>query len=176
MVSRRRRGEAALARRADHNAGGRQCLLVSYIPLGFSSEPRPVLRQNCNAKDHARAHNSQNTSRPHIACLLPPDNDACRSATMLCGALRRICGPAVEAEAHKGLQRGPPQQRQRGPPRLCKYTENIKLPSTPAPATSVRAGRRRPVLRGRPRQRHRLQEGRVGPRDAGRTTRAEGKI
>ena len=120
MVSRRRRGEAALARRADHNAGGRQCLLVSYIPLGFSSEPRPVLRQNCNAKDHARAHNSQNTSRPHIACLLPPDNDACRSATMLCRALQRICGPAVEAEAHKGLQRGPPQQRQRGLPSLCK--------------------------------------------------------
>ena len=141
MVSRRRRGEAALARRADHNAGGRQCLLVSYIPLGFSSEPRPVLRQNCNAKDHARAHNSQNTSRPHIACLLPPDNDACRSATMLCGALRRICGPAVEAEAHKGLQRGPPQQGQRGLPSSAKYKTAVDDADGPRRSTTTRPTR-----------------------------------
>ena len=170
MVSRRRRGEAALARRADHNAGGRQCLLVSYIPLGFSSEPRPVLRQNCNAKDHARAHNSQNTSRPHIEKPVAPRQ---RCVPFCYYALRRSAPHLWPSRRGRGSQRPTTRTPAIEATRASASLQNIKLQST---TPTVRAGRRRPVLRGRPRQRHRLQEGRVGPRDAGRTTRAEGEI
>ena len=152
-------------------------LLVCYMPLANLRCSERLL--SYYSPETVRTGAAQLTELLHriikaFEDVLARDNHAClqSAATLLC--CQRICGPAVEAEPHKDLQRGPPQQRQRGLPRLCKYTENIKLPSTPTP--SVRAGRRRPVLRGRPRQRHRLQEGRVGPRDAGRTTRAEGKI
>ena len=136
-----------------------QCL----TPLGLLGAA-PLLQQNCNAKDHARAHTTPKT-RHHIS---RPDNDACRSAALLCRALRAFVAQPSRPHLTKAYN-DPRNEATRAP----RVSANIKLPRRRRRRS---AGRRRPVLRGRPRLRHRLQEGRVGPRDAGRTTRAEGEI
>ena len=176
------RGGGAIHRSCDRRSARRrgrycrrlQCLLVSYMTLGLALGAPPVLQLHCNAKDH----NAQPT--PKSVCTSQPKpagrQTAMRAVLLLCSAA--LCGAFVAQPSRPRLTKAcnaDPRNRGNAGSRVsAKYIEYIKLPSTPTP--SVRAGRRRPVLRGRPRQRHRLQEGRVGPRDAGRTTRAEGEI
>ena len=102
-----------------------------------------------------------------------------RTVLLLCSAA--LCAAHLwPSRRGRGSQRPttrtPGNEATWAPESLKIHYDKTARPSTPATTPTVRAGRRRPVLRGRPRQRHRLQEGRVGPRDAGRTTRAEGEI
>ena len=108
------------AAHAGHNAALRRAIASVLHAARFSSECALFSAINRNAKAR-RAH-----TIPKKASLLaaeacqPTDSDALRAAALLCGTLQRLPSAAVEAEAHKDLQRGPPQQRQRGLPSLCK--------------------------------------------------------
>ena len=119
--SRRRCSRGSPSRRARRRRLRAQRFVDSSVlhAARFSSECALFAAINCNAKGH-RAHRYQNSVSTNAAeACQPPDSDACRAAALLCGARRRICGPAVEAAPHKGLQR-PASTRQRGQPASLK--------------------------------------------------------
>ena len=107
------------AAHAGHNAALRRAIASVLHAARFSSECALFSAINRNAKAR-RAH-----TIPKKASLLaaeacqPTDSDALRAAALLCGTLQRLPSAAVEAEAHKGLQR-PASTRQRGQPASLK--------------------------------------------------------